>query len=463
MDGEHVNPIHKKEIEYMSVNQHDLLSMSSSYKKYLYHKIVHKTARIGVIGLGYVGLPTAFEKAEEGYGVIGFDVSDLKVKQVNNGANYINDIDDTKFNELTKVRKKLSATSDFSQLSQVDIVLICVPTPIDEYKQPDLSFVRSAAESIADHLHPGMLVILESTTYPGTTEEIMLPLFEEKGYMAGEDIFVAYSPERIDPGNRQFGIKNTPKIVGGVTEDCTSLAAEFIGEVSYPVSSVKVAEMAKVYENTFRFINIAFANEMAVLGEKMDIDIWEVIEASGTKPYGFMKFFPGPGVGGHCIPVDPYYLTYKAKELNQNTKLIEIAGEINNRMSEVVINRAMKSLNEHGKAINGSKVVVLGVAYKKDISDMRESPILPILDELTKVNADVTVCDPFVDQVPVNNEIRSTEKYSKQILQDADLVIIGTDHTCFDYEKILKESKIVLDTRNACKEIGDQYPNYIRL
>jgi UDP-N-acetyl-D-glucosamine dehydrogenase len=304
---------------------------------------------------------------------------------------------------------------------------------------------------------------LESTTYPGTTEEIMLPLFEEKGYKAGEDIFVAYSPERIDPGNRQFGIKNTPKIVGGVTENCTTLAAEFIGEVSYPVSSVKVAEMAKVYENTFRFINIAFANEMAVLGEKMDIDMWEVIEASGTKPYGFMKFFPGPGVGGHCIPVDPYYLTYKAKELNQNTKLIELAGEINNRMSEVVVNRAMKSLNEHGKAINGSKVVVLGVAYKKDISDMRESPILPILDELAKVNAEVTVCDPFVDQIPVNNETQATEKYSKQLLQDADLVIIGTDHTCFDYEEILEESKIVLDTRNACKEIGDKYPNYIRL
>jgi UDP-N-acetyl-D-glucosamine dehydrogenase len=447
----------------MSVNQQDLLSISSSYKDYLYHKTLHKTARIGVIGLGYVGLPTAYEKAEEGYQVIGFDVSEFKVKQVNNGMNYINDIDDTKFNEITKRSKKLSATSDFSLLSKVDIVLICVPTPIDEYKQPDLSFVRSAAESIAEHLHPGMLVILESTTYPGTTEEIMMPLFEEKGYTAGKDLFVAYSPERIDPGNRQFGIKNTPKIVGGVTENCTALAAEFIGDVSYPVSSVKVAEMAKVYENTFRFINIAFANEMAVLGEKMDIDMWEVIEASGTKPYGFMKFFPGPGVGGHCIPVDPYYLTYKAKELNQNTKLIELAGEINNKMSDVVVNRAMKSLNEHGKAINGSKVVVLGAAYKKDISDMRESPILPILDELAKVNADVTVCDPFIDQVPVNNKIRSTEKYSKQLLQNADLVIIGTDHSCFNYEEILEESKIVLDTRNACKEIGKNSPTYIRL
>lgn len=446
----------------MSVNQQDLLSISSNHKDYLYHKIKNKTARIGVIGLGYVGLPTAFEKAEEGYEVIGFDVSDLKVKQVNGGKNYINDIDDAKFNELTKARKKLSATTDFSKLNQVDVVLICVPTPIDEYKQPDLSFVRSATESIAANLHPGMLVILESTTYPGTTEEIMMPLFEEKGYTAGKDLFVAYSPERIDPGNRKFGIKNTPKIVGGVTEHCTSLAAGFIGEVAYPVSSVKVAEMAKVYENTFRFINIAFANEMAVLGEKMDIDMWEVIEASGTKPYGFMKFFPGPGVGGHCIPVDPYYLTYKAKEMNQNTKLIELAGEINNNMSEVVVNRAMKALNEHGKAINGSKVVVLGAAYKKDIGDMRESPILPILDELANANADIKVCDPFINKVPVNDNLHPTVNYSKQLLQSADLVIIGTDHTCFNYKEILEHSKLVLDTRNACKDIGEKYTNYIR-
>lgn len=446
----------------MSVNQQDLLSISSNHKDYLYHKIKNKTARIGVIGLGYVGLPTAFEKAEEGYDVIGFDVSDLKVKQVNGGKNYINDIDDAKFNELTKARKKLSATTDFSQLNRVDIVLICVPTPIDEYKQPDLSFVRSATESIAANLHPGMLVILESTTYPGTTEEIMMPLFEEKGYTAGKDLFVAYSPERIDPGNRKFGIKNTPKIVGGVTEHCTSLAAGFIGEVAYPVSSVKVAEMAKVYENTFRFINIAFANEMAVLGEKMDIDMWEVIEASGTKPYGFMKFFPGPGVGGHCIPVDPYYLTYKAKEMNQNTKLIELAGEINNNMSEVVVNRAMKALNEHGKAINGSKVAVLGAAYKKDIADMRESPILPILDELANANADIKVCDPFINKVPVNNTMHPTVNYSRQLLQSADLVIIGTDHTCFNYKEILEQSKIVLDTRNACKDIGEKFTNYIR-
>ena len=447
----------------MSVNEKDLLSMSATYKEYLNHKIINKTARIGVIGLGYVGLPTAFEKAEEGFDVIGFDVSDIKVKHVNNGTNYINDIDNSKFKEVTQLKKKLQATSDFSQLSQVDIVLICVPTPIDEYKQPDLSFIRSASESIAEHIHPGMLIILESTTYPGTTEEIMVPLFEEKGYITGNDIFVAYSPERIDPGNRQFGIKNTPKIVGGVTENCTSLAAEFIGTVSYSVSTVKIAEMAKVYENTFRFVNIAFANEMAVLGEKMGIDMWEVIEASGTKPYGFMKFYPGPGVGGHCIPVDPYYLTFKAKELNQNTKLIELAGEINNKMSDVVVNRAMKSLNQHGKAINGSKVVVLGVAYKKDISDMRESPILPILDELAKVHADVTVCDPFVDQITVNKQTLSNEDYSKQLLQNADLVIIGTDHTNFNYEEILSESKIVLDTRNACKDTGDRFANYIRL
>lgn len=341
-------------------------------------KLNDKTAKLGVVGLGYVGLPLAVEKAKVGYNVIGFDVQDKKVKMVNEGHNYIGDIVDSDLSALVK-KGKLKATTDFSFVKDVDAVTISVPTPLDLYKQPDLSYVVNSTKSVAKYLHKGMLVVLESTTYPGTTEEVLKPILEESGLKCGDDFFLAFSPERVDPGNKKYKTKNTPKVVGGCTPECTEVAAALYRSVLksdvFTVSSPAVAEMEKILENTFRNINIALINEMAILCNRMKIDIWEVIEAAKTKPYGFMPFYPGPGLGGHCIPLDPFYLSWKAKEYDFHTKLIETSGDINDSMPSFVVDNAMKLLNKYQKkAMNGAKVLLLGVAYKNDIDDMRESP-----------------------------------------------------------------------------------------
>ncbi|MBG9548302.1 nucleotide sugar dehydrogenase [Cytobacillus firmus] len=431
----------------------------------LINKIENKEAVIGVVGLGYVGLPLAVEKAKAGYKVIGFDVQAARVEQVNMGINYIGDVVDQDLADMIK-DGRLEATTDYAKIQEVDAVAICVPTPLDIYQQPDTSYVESSSNEIAKYAHEGMLVVLESTTYPGTTEEIVKPALESKGLTVGESVFIAYSPERVDPGNKQFKTKNTPKVVGGITENCTKVASALYRNVLegdvFEVSSPAIAEMEKIFENTFRHINIALANEMAILCEKMGIDVWEVIDAAKTKPYGFMAFYPGPGLGGHCIPIDPFYLTWKAREYNYHTRLIELSGEINNSMPEYVINRAMQILNEDGKALRGAKITILGVAYKKDIDDVRESPVLKIVELLEQHGADYTVVDPYVASFKSCGAKVETVELSKQLLNDSDLVLVTTDHSDFDYKMIAEESKVIFDTRNAMKDV--EKPNkYVKL
>ncbi|HHP50951.1 MAG TPA: nucleotide sugar dehydrogenase [Moorella mulderi] len=430
---------------------------NSTYYELLY-KIETKRAVIGVIGLGYVGLPLAVEKAKAGYKVIGFDIQEHKVEKVNNGINYIGDILDGDLKEVVKQRR-LTAINDYSFLKDVDAVAICVPTPLDKNKQPDLSYITNSTKEIAKYLHKSMLVVLESTTYPGTTEEVVKPILDETGLICGEDYFLAYSPERVDPGNKQYNTKNTPKVVGGVTKQCTKIAAALYRNVLesevFEVSSPKVAEMAKIYENTFRNINIALANEMAIICHRMGIDVWEVIEAAKTKPYGFMAFYPGPGLGGHCIPIDPFYLAWKAREYDYHTRLIETSGEINNYMPEFVVERISRILNRFKKPINGSTILLLGVAYKKDIDDIRESPALKIISILEKEGAEVKYNDPHVPKFKHNGKLYYSENLTDDLLSSSDLVVITTDHTKYDYEHIVKTAKFVFDTRNATKNVKE--------
>lgn len=424
--------------------------------KELLTKIENKTATIGVVGLGYVGLPLAVEKAKAGYNVIGFDVQEKRVGLVNDGINYIGDVVEEELAEYVE-KKQLVATTDYSRIADVDAVAICVPTPLDVYKQPDTSYVESSAKEIAKYLHDGMLVVLESTTYPGTTQEILKPILEATGKVCGEDLFIAYSPERVDPGNKIYNTKNTPKVVGGITPSCTTVASAMYRNVLegdvHEVSSPSVAEMEKILENTFRNINIALANEMAILCNKMNIDVWEVIDAAATKPYGFMPFYPGPGLGGHCIPIDPFYLTWKAREFDYHTRLIEIAGEINTSMPDFVIDRCMQILNKDKKALNGARVVVLGVAYKKDIEDVRESPVLPILEQLEEAGADWIVADPHVESFKVAEKVNETVALTEELVENADLVVLATDHSDFDYQMIAERSPVIFDTRNAFKNV----------
>ncbi|MCG0274838.1 MAG: nucleotide sugar dehydrogenase [Thermosediminibacteraceae bacterium] len=424
----------------------------------LIEKIKAKTAKIGVIGLGYVGLPLAVEKAKAGYSVTGFDIQQKKVELVNSGINYIGDVLDGELKDVVE-SGKLRASSNYDEIGELDAVAICVPTPIDKYKQPDLTYVENTTKEIAERLHKGMLVVLESTTYPGTTEEVLKPILESTGLKCGEDFFLAYSPERVDPGNKVYKTKNTPKVVGGVTPTCTKVAAELYrnvleGEV-FEVSSPKVAEMEKIYENVFRHVNIALANEMAILCRRMGIDVWEVIEAAKTKPYGFMAFYPGPGIGGHCIPVDPYYLVWKAREYDYHTRFIELAGEINDYMPSYTVERATEILNSYGKPLNGAKVLILGVTYKKDIDDIRESPVLKIIGLLEKNGAKIAYSDPYVLEFVYNGKHYKSVEINNTTLQSSDLVMITTDHEKFDYELIYRYSPLILDTRNALRNIKD--------
>ena len=427
----------------------------SVLKQQLLDKINNKTAKVGVVGLGYVGLPLAVEKANAGYQTIGFDVQDEKVNMVNEGKNYIGDVVDETLKKLVE-DGSLRATTDFSFVKDVDTICICVPTPLDLYKQPDLSYVVSSTKSVAEYLHKGMLVVLESTTYPGTTEEVLKPILEESGLKCGEDFFLAFSPERVDPGNKQFNTKNTPKVVGGCTEECTEVAAALYRNILegdiHTVSSPAVAEMEKILENTFRNINIGLANEMAILCNRMGIDVWEVIDAAKTKPYGFMPFYPGPGLGGHCIPLDPFYLEWKAKEYDYHTRLIETSGEINDSMPEFVLDNVMKILNKHKKALNGAKVLLMGVAYKNDIDDYRESPAFKVIELLEKNGADLMVNDPYCPVSKYKDKTYHSVDWT-EVIDDADIVIITTNHSCYDYESIVAKAKVIYDTRNATKNV----------
>lgn len=416
----------------------------------LLNKIQAKTARIVVTGMGYVGLPLAIEFARNGFTVSGIEIDQNRVQKLNGGINYIFS-DNGQLHEMVE-SGKLTATGNYDCLKEADCILICVPTPLNRHREPDMSFVIEAAKEVASHIKKGQLIVLESTTYPGTTDELILPILEKSGLEVGKDFFLAFSPERVDPGNQHYKINNTPKIVGGITPQCAELAENLyscIVEEVHIASSTRVAEMEKLYENIFRAVNIALVNELALLCNKIDIDIWEVIKLAKTKPYGFLPFYPGPGMGGHCIPIDPFYLTWKAREYDFNTKFIELAGEINTRMPYEITQIIIDALSSVKKCINGAKVLILGVAYKKDIADYRESSSLKIYEILHFRGADVRYNDPLIQRVPTNGSF--SESVSLQNLSDYDCVVIATDHSAYDYDRILKESKLIVDTRNALK------------
>ncbi|MBN2830379.1 MAG: nucleotide sugar dehydrogenase [Candidatus Cloacimonetes bacterium] len=424
----------------------------------LIKKIQDKSAVIGVVGLGYVGLPMAVAVARKGYRVLGVDVSTHAVTSVNKGENYIGDVDDDELRDLV-AKGMLSASCEYDPLSEADIIMTAVPTPLDKYQQPDSSYVRSSTDSLAEVVTEQTLIILESTTYPGTTREIVMPALENKGFVIGENMYVAFSPERVDPGNQSFHTANTDKVVGGVTPKCNAIAKAFYEAILdapiHTVSCPEVAEMEKIYENTFRNINIALANEMTILCERMGINMWEVIEAAKTKPYGFMAFYPGPGIGGHCIPLDPFYLTWKAREYAYHTRLIELAGEINNSMPEYVVQRAIKMLNKRGLSISKAKVLLLGAAYKKDIADHRESPIERVIKELESLDVHFVINDPHVSSFhnEFNGKDYTTVPWDRIKLTDYDIIIIITDHKWYDYQAIVNTGVPILDTRNATKGI----------
>lgn len=428
-------------------------------KKDLLDKIKNKTAIVGVIGLGYVGLPLAVEKAKAGFQTIGFDIQKHKVESINAGHNYIGDIIQDEFEEVVK-NGMLRATSDYCFVKDVNCIAICVPTPLDEYQQPDITYVKSSAEDVAKYLHKGMLVVLESTTYPGTTEELLLPILEEvSGLRCGEDFFLAYSPERVDPGNKIYKTKNTPKVVGGIDKDSTDVAValynSILEKLIHIVSSPKVAEMGKILENAYRNINIALANEMAIICEKMGISVWEVIEAAKTKPYGFQAFYPGPGVGGHCIPIDPYYLAWKTKEYEYHTRLIEVSGIINDSMPEYVVARCNKILNRFKKPMNGSRILIIGVTYKQDIDDIRHSPALKVIKTLEAEGCIVEYYDPYVVEYDYQGmKKESIKELEKKVLMSTDLVVITTAHTSIDYNFVQTNSLFIFDTKNAMRDVS---------
>jgi len=418
----------------------------------LLQKIKNREAKVAVIGLGYVGLPLAVEKAKVGFAVIGIDRKEQRVTMVNCGENYIPDILTSDLSEVVKAGK-LRATQDFSVVAEVDVVTICVPTPLDKNKQPDTSYIEGVVDQSLPYVHCGQLVVLESTTYPGTTEEVILPRIESRGLKVGEDIFLAFSPERVDPGNDRYKTKNTPRVVGGVTPACTEVATALYEQILdgtvFSASSTRVAEMTKLLENIFRIVNISLVNELALLCEKMKIDIWEVIEAAKTKPFGFMPFYPGPGLGGHCIPLDPFYLSWKAKEYDFTTRFIELAGQINDTMPHHVVERAIELLNEEGKALNGSKVMLLGMAYKSDIDDLRESPALKVARLFIGRGAVLSYHDPYIPEITEASLTLRDVSLTPETLSAQDLVIITTAHTNVDYKMVVDRAPLIFDTRNA--------------
>ena len=426
----------------------------------LKEKLTTKQATLGVIGLGYVGLPLAVEKAKAGFQVLGFDIQKEKVDMVNAGHNYIGDVVNEDLAAIV-ASGHLKATTDYAAVAQCDCVCIAVPTPLDKHQQPDISYVKASTESIVPYMHKDMLVVLESTTYPGTTEELLKPILETSGLKCGVDFYLAFSPERVDPGNLIYKTKNTPKVVGGITPECTEIAAtmyEMVLEAPvHRVSSPAIAEMEKILENTYRNINIGLVNELAILCNKMGISIWEVIDAAKTKPYGFQAFYPGPGLGGHCIPLDPYYLSWKAREFGFHTSMIESSMMINDRMPEYCVERAMHMLNQNKKAINGAKMLVLGVAYKQDIDDYRESPAIRVIEHLLHVGAEVEFYDPWVSEFR-EGELTMTglSELSASKLEEADLVMVTAAHSNVDYAFVQKHAKAIFDTKNVMKGIADR-------
>jgi len=427
-------------------------------------KIRNKTAHVGIVGLGYVGLPLAVEFAAAGYHVTGIDIDERKVAELNKGKSYIQDIPTSTLAPLVK-SGRLKATTDFAVVKHLDTINICVPTPLRKTKDPDMSFIVNSCQEIAKHFHAGLLLILESTTYPGTTDELMLPMFEEGGLKVGKDFFLCFSPERVDPGNPKFQTKNIPKVVGGITENCTKAGALFYSQALehvVPVGSTSVAEMVKLLENTFRMINIGLVNEIALMCDRMGINVWEVIDAAATKPFGFMPFYPGPGLGGHCIPIDPFYLSWKSKQAGIEARFIELAGYINGSMPHFVVDKIQNALNDHSKALKGSKVHVLGVAYKRDIDDVRESPALDIIHLLGKRGAKVSYSDPFVPKLRADGIVPNmTAIDAAKGAAAADCVVIVTDHKDFDYPAIIKNAQLIVDTRNALK--GHKAKKIVRL
>ena len=430
-------------------------------KAELLKKIENKELTVGVVGLGYVGLPLAVEKAKAGFKTIGFDVQEEKVNLVNEGHNYIGDVVDSDLKRLVE-KKMLMATTDFSFVKDVDFIAICVPTPLDAHQQPDISYVKSSTEAISKYLRKGTMVVLESTTYPGTTEELIKPILEEgSGLKCGEDFYLGFSPERVDPGNLIYKTKNTPKVVGAIGKDATEVIAAMYravleGEV-YEVSSPAVAEMEKILENTYRNINIGLINELTMLCKEMGISMWEVIDAAKTKPYGFQAFYPGPGLGGHCIPLDPYYLSWKAREYGFHTSMIESSMMINDKMPEYCVERASKILNRQAKAMNGAKVLVLGVAYKQDIDDYRESPALRVIEELKKEKADVDFYDPWIAEYKYHGEKhQGIKEINPEIIGSYDLTMITTAHSNVDYDMVQKNAAAIFDTKNVMKNIENR-------
>jgi UDP-N-acetyl-D-glucosamine dehydrogenase len=423
------------------------------------HEKIHARASIaGIIGLGYVGLPLVIRCAEEGFTVLGFDTDGAKVKKLNAGESYIQHIPSDAVRSILK-EKRFTATTDFKRLSEADCILICVPTPLTAHREPDLTYVVNTVEAIAKTLRPGQLIALESTTYPGTTEEVVRPILEKTGLKAGSDFFLVFSPEREDPGNTKFMFKTVPKLVGGTTPDCLNIGVAFYAQLVdkvVPVSSTRVAEMAKLLENIYRSVNIALVNELKVLSDRMGIDLWEVIDAAATKPYGFTPFYPGPGLGGHCIPIDPFYLTWKARQYDITTRFIELAGEINTAMPYYFVSKVADALNRKGKSIQGARILVLGVAYKKDVDDKRESPGLKIIELLMEKEAEVSYNDPHV---PSFEGLRHYDFSMKSVplteerLRQADAVVIATDHSVYDYPWIVEHASLVIDTRNATKRV----------
>ena len=430
----------------------------------LAEKIQKRNAKIAVIGLGYVGLPLAVACAETGFTVAGIDMDEKKVDSINRGKSLVQDVPDAQLSAVV-ADDRLHAFTDYSPIADTDVVVICVPTPLNKSGDPDVSYILAVAGSLRDTLHSDMLVVLESTTFPGTTEDLLAPILSESGLNIGKELFVAFSPERIDPGNKRYHLRNVPKVVGGMTPACQSLAVAFyqtIIDQIVPVSSPMAAEMTKLLENTFRSVNIAMVNEMAIMCDKLGLNIWEIVDAAATKPYGYMKFVPGPGVGGHCIPVDPHYLSWKLKQVNYNARFIQLAGEINAEMPIYVVEKVVDALNADRKAVNGARILMLGVAYKPDIDDVRESPALDVLRLLEQRGAELYYNDPHVPSLKMNGTVMESQPLSPAMIASMDCVVVITAHSDYDWTSIKAAAKVIVDTRNAVKDDG-QTPRVVRL
>jgi len=427
-------------------------------------KLGSREATVGVVGLGYVGLPLAVEFADAGFDVIGVDVSREKVDQINSGHNYIRDVEGERLAKVVD-SGKLRATTDYDVVRSLDAVSICVPTPLSKSREPDITHILRACNEISQRMHRPMLIVLESTSYPGTTQELVLPILEKSGLKVGSDFFLAFSPERVDPGNASFNTRNTPKIIGGITPRCTETASALYSQAVkelVPVSSAMAAEMVKLLENTFRAINIGAINEMAIICHQLGVDVWEIIEAARTKPFGFMPFYPGPGLGGHCIPIDPLYLSWKMRKLNYRTRFIELADQVNSAMPRYVVDRIVELLNQRKIPINGARILILGITYKRDIDDTRESPALSIIEELLELEGAISYHDPYVPEFEYNGVKLSRVELSPELLSEQDIVVVTTDHQSYDWQFVVEHSRLILDTRNAVGNASNP-SNVVRL